>query len=194
MITVNKFQIQNDSTELSIELTTELGSTITSVLLWNMNDFKDYTKAININSKLDQLDNTESFIVTATELDITSFDDVWFIEIQSDFIPDNNCGEFLDPALAITYNLTPYYQCLLDKFLEIKIDDCKNCNESFTNDFILTINLLIEMIEKGIEEGYYEQIIGMITKLKKLCSLDKCNNCGTKCSKCGTYTQITYAE
>lgn len=190
MITVNNFQIQNNGTELLIDVSTELGSTITSLLLWNMNDFKDYTKAINLEYKLEQIDNTESFVVTVEELNITSFDDVWFIEIQSDYVPVDNCGEFLDPALAITYNLTPYYQCLLDKFLSIKIDECKNCNESLVNDFVLTIDLLIHMVEEGIQEGYYEQVISLISKLKKLCSLDKCKNCYKECSTCSKYIQL----
>ena len=108
MITVNNLEIQENGSQLAINIQTETGSLITSILLWNMNTFKDYTKAINLDYKLEQLTNIESFIVTAEELQISSFDDIWFIEVQSDYIPVDNCGEFLDPALGITYNLSPY--------------------------------------------------------------------------------------
>lgn len=190
MITINNFEIQNNGQNIIIDVETNVGYTITSVLLWKMNDFKDYTKAINLDYKLEQLDNTESITVTAEELELTAFEDVYFVEIQSDY-DVVECNEELIPALGITYNLTPYYQCLLNKFLSIKIDECKNCNESMVNNIVITLTLMLDMVEKGIEEGYYMQVIDLINKLKKLCSLDNCSNCyNTECSTCSKYKQL----
>lgn len=190
MIVINNLEIQDNGQTLAVDVQTETGSTITSALLWNMTTFKDYSRAINLDYKLEQLTNQEVFEVTAEELQISSFDDIWFIEFQSDYIPEDNCGEFLDPALGITYNLSPYYKCLLNRFFEHQKDPCVNCNEPFIDELVLSIGLTLDIVERSIEEGYYLQAIELIKKLKKFCSITKCNNCETvECSSCSKFKQ-----
>lgn len=190
MIVINNLEIQNNGQTLAVDVQTETGSTITSVMLWNMTTFKDYSRAINLDYKLEQLTNQEVFEVTAEELHISSFDDIWFIEFQSDYIPKDNCGEFLDPALGITYNLSPYYKCLLNRFFEHQKNPCVNCNEPFIDELVLSIGLTLDIVERSIEEGYYLQAIELIKKLKKFCSITKCNNCETvECSSCSKFKQ-----
>lgn len=190
MIVINNLEIQDNGQTLAVDVQTETGSTITSALLWNMTTFKDYSRAINLDYKLEQLTNQEVFEVTAEELQISSFDDIWFIEFQSDYIPEDNCGEFLDPALGITYNLSPYYKCLLNRFFEHQKNPCVNCNEPFIDEFVLSIGLTLDIVERSIEEGYYLQAIELIKKLKKFCSITKCNNCETvECSSCSKFKQ-----
>ena len=190
MIVINNLEIQDNGQTLAFNVQTEIGSTITSAMLWNMTTFKDYSRAINLNYKLEQLTNQEVFEVTAEELQISSFDDIWFIEFQSDYIPEDNCGEFLDPALGITYNLSPYYKCLLNRFFEHQKDPCVNCNEPFIDELVLSIGLTLDIVERSIEEGYYLQAIELIKKLKKFCSITKCNNCETvECSSCSKFKQ-----
>lgn len=191
MITINNFEIQNSGSELAIDVQTETGSLITSILLWYVDDFKDYTKATNLDYKLVQSSNQESFIVTAEELNISSFEDIWFIEVQSDYIPKDNCGEFLDPAIGITYNLSPYYTCLLNRFLEFNKNPCIDCDNSLIDNMTLAISLIIDILEKAIEEGYYLQAIDLLKKLKKFCNIKKCNNCQTvECSSCSKFKQL----
>ena len=190
MIVINNLEIQDNGQTLAVDVQTETGSTITSALLWNITTFKDYSRAINLDYKLEQLTNQEVFEVTAEELQISSFDDIWFIEFQSDYIPEDNCGEFLDPALGITYNLSPYYKCLLNRFFEHQKNPCVNCNEPFIDELVLSIGLTLDIVERSIEEGYYLQAIELIKKLKKFCSITKCNNCETvECSSCSKFKQ-----
>lgn len=190
MIVINNLEIQDNGQTLAVDVQTEIGSTITSAMLWNMTTFKDYSRAINLDYKLEQLTNREVFEVTAEELQISSFDDIWFIEFQSDYIPEDNCGEFLDPALGITYNLSPYYKCLLNRFFEHQKNPCVNCNEPFIDELVLSIGLTLDIVERSIEEGYYLQAIELIKKLKKFCSITKCNNCETvECSSCSKFKQ-----
>ena len=190
MIVINNLEIQNNGQTLAVDVQTEIGSTITSAMLWNMTTFKDYSRAINLDYKLEQLTSHEVFEVTAEELEISSFDDIWFIEFQSDYIPEDNCGEFLDPALGITYNLSPYYKCLLNRFFEHQKNPCVNCNEPFIDELVLSIGLTLDIVERSIEEGYYLQAIELIKKLKKFCSITKCNNCETvECSSCSKFKQ-----
>lgn len=188
MILINNFEIQNNGENLAIDIETNIGSTITSVLLWNINTFKDYTKAIDLSYKLNGLDNTESFTVNAEEVDVIKFEDIWFIEIVSDFT-DNECNNLLDPALGIAYNLSPYYNCLLNRFLKYHSEECSI--KSLVDDTTIMINLLIEMLEKGIEYGYYLQVIDLLYKLKELCNLNKCTNCEKViCTSCSKFKQI----
>lgn len=190
MIVINNLEIQDNGQTLAVDVQTEIGSTITSAMLWNITTFKDYSRAINLDYKLEQLINQEVFKVTAEELQISSFDDIWFIEFQSDYIPEDNCGEFLDPALGITYNLSPYYKCLLNRFFEHQKNPCVNCNEPFIDELVLSIGLTLDIVERSIEEGYYLQAIELIKKLKKFCSITKCNNCETiECSSCSKFKQ-----
>lgn len=190
MIVINNLEIQDNGQTLAVDVQTETGSTITSVMLWNITTFKDYSRAINLDYKLEQLTNQEVFEVTAEELQISSFDDIWFIEFQSDYIPEDNCGEFLDPALGITYNLSPYYKCLLNRFFEHQKNPCVNCNEPFIDELVLSVGLTLDIVERSIEEGYYLQAIELIKKLKKFCSITKCSNCETvECSSCSKFKQ-----
>ena len=190
MIVINNLEIQDNGQTLAVDVQTETGSTITSAMLWNITTFKDYSRAINLDYKLEQLTNQEVFEVTAEELQISSFDDIWFIEFQSDYIPEDNCGEFLDPALGITYNLSPYYKCLLNRFFEHQKNPCVNCNEPFIDELVLSVGLTLDIVERSIEEGYYLQAIELIKKLKKFCSITKCNNCETvECSSCSKFKQ-----
>lgn len=206
MIIINNFEIQNNGQNLALNVQTETGFTITSVLLWNMNNFKDYTRAINLDYKLEQTSNIESFVVTAEELSINKFEDIWFVEIQSNnqnlssgpfnsifnfvFNSGNTNITTLEPALGITYNLSPYYKCLLNKFFEHQKNPCVNCNDSFIDEFVLSIGLTLDVIERSIEEGYYLQSIELIKKLKKFCSITKCDNCETvECSSCSKFKQ-----
>jgi len=192
-ININNFSIINDGLSLAVNVETSEGYNITSVLLWKMVDFKDYSLAINLDYKLEQINNTEVFIVTAEELGISIFEDIYFIEIQSDE-PEENCTTCLNPALGITYNLLSYYNCLLNNLLDSEINDCANCNNLTNKNLVITISLLIDSVEKAIELGFYTQAISNVNKLKKLCSLSQCTNCNTnsyvlKCTSCGNFNQ-----
>lgn len=188
MIVINNFEIQDSGSELNIQLTTDATFVITKILLWNTDTFKDYTKAIDLSYKINGSNNTENITVTATELELDSFKDIWFIEIDSD-ATTSPCDLLLDPALGITYDFTPYYKCLLDKFLKQHTDDC-SLDGVVLNETTLTISLLLQMLEDGIEYGYYNQVIDLLTKVKKLCNLKACNNCEQiVCTSCSKFKQ-----
>jgi len=191
MITINNFEIINNGSQLAIDVETNVGYNITSILLWNMDTFKDYALATSLTYKLEQVNNKEVFIVTATELGIISFKDIYFIEIESD-APTEECSTCLLPALGITYSLLPYYKCMLDNLLKAEITDCVNCNDLSSKNLIVTINIIIDSIEKSIDLGYYLQAIDNINKLKKLCGLQNCINCKPiNCNTCSEFKQIT---
>lgn len=187
---INNFEILNDGQQLAIDVETISGSLITSIQLWNIDTFKEYSLSIDLNYKLEQINNKEIFIITATELNIPSFTDIWFIEIQSNYIGIEGCTNCQDPALGITYNLQPYYKCMLNYLLESEKSTDYNSINVYSNNLTITVNLLIDSIEKSLDIGYYLQAIEMINNLKKLCNISKCKNCQTViCSSCSKFIQ-----
>lgn len=191
MIKINDFQIIENGDKLAINVETNTGSIITSILLWNNDTFKDDSKSISLNYKLEQINNKEIFIINASEIQINNFEDIYFIEVKSNYEnEDDECDTCGTPAIGITYNLLSYYNCLLNYVLENKDSNCSDCNNSYINKTAITINLLIDSIEKGIETGYYSEVIDMLQELKKLCNLKNCTNCKKiNCSKCSKFKQ-----
>lgn len=191
MVKINNFQIINNGQDLSIDLETSLGFNITSIKLWNNYTFKDYDLALNLNYKIEAVNNKEIFIITANEAQVPVFKDIYFIEATSNEEDENdNCTDCSNPALGITYTMLPYYNCLLNYVLENKDSNCLDCNKSYINPIAITINLLIDSIEKGIDSGYYSQSIGLLSELKRLCGLKECTNCEKiNCTTCSKFTQ-----
>lgn len=188
-ITINNFQIIDGGSNLAIDVETNIGYNIESLLLWDMTTFKDYTLAKNLTSKLTLVNNREVLIINASEVGVTKFEDIYFIEIESTYIPppEEPCTNCTDPALGITYNLSPYYSCLLAYFLESSLNECLTCKEDPTKQIIITINLLLDVIEKALDLGYFVQAIASLNKLKKLCSINSC--VVEECVSCNKFKQ-----
>ena len=189
-VVIKNFEIINDGQQLAIDVETIEGSIITSIQLWNIDTFKDESLSIDLNYKLEQINNKEVFIIDAKEVSVYSFTDIWFIEIESNYVGEEGCTTCQDPALGITYNLQPYYKCMLNYLLnDTKSIDC-NSSSLYSNNLTITVNLLIDSIEKSLAIGYYLQAIEMLNNLKKLCNISKCKNCETViCTSCSKFIQ-----
>ena len=189
MITIKNFEIINEGKDLAVSIETNVGFNILSIDLWKMNVFKDYSKAIPLSQKIEAVNNKEIFIVTAEELQLPKFEDIYFIEVKSNFVGEEDCQSCSYPALGITYSLSGYYQCMFDYVLQ-NIDN-GNLDNNTNKNIAITINLLIDNIEKAIEVGMYSESILMIGQLKKLCNIKKCKNCKTiYCNSCNGFKQL----
>lgn len=189
-VVIKNFEILNDGQQLAIDVETITGSIITSIKLWNIDTFKDESLSIDLDYKLEQINNKEVFIIDAEEVSVYTFTDIWFIEIQSNYEGTEGCTSCQDPALGITYNLQPYYKCMLNYLLESEKSIYNNSTTVYSNNLTITVNLLIDGIEKSLEIGYYLQAIEMLNNLKKLCNISKCKNCETViCSSCSKFIQ-----
>jgi len=189
-VIINNFEILNDGQQLAIDVETVDGSLITSIKLWNINTFKDESLSIDLDYKLEQINNKEVFIIDAEEVSVYSFTDIWFVEIQSNYEGTEGCTSCQDPALGITYNLQPYYKCMLNYLLELEKSIECNSTTVYSNNLTITVSLLIDAIEKSLDIGYYLQAIEMLNNLKKLCNISKCKGCETViCSSCSKFIQ-----
>lgn len=181
-IQINDFSIIDNGETMSIDIETSIGETITSVKLWKMDDFKNYASAINLDYKLVQSDNTETFNVTALELSLSTFEDIYFIEIEDS---DDTT------TIGITYNLLQYYACMLNYLQESEITDCDNCNNLTNKNIVVTISLLIDSIKNAISLGFYTHAVNNVNKLKKICGLKQCTNCNViTCNTCSQFNQL----
>jgi len=190
MVKINNFEILEEGGKLAIDVETTVGFSITSILLWDSTTFKDYTAAVDLSYKLVNINNKEVFFVTAIELGITSFDNVNFIEVETNDTTDTSCDTCQLPTLGITYNLAEFKTCLINYILELKNTGCPTCNGAMFNDTVLMINLLIETIENCFEIGYYTQALDALVKLKKICSFNTCKDCKTvACASCNKFKQ-----
>lgn len=189
-IIINNFKITDAGTKLNIDVTTNIGHTITSILFWKMEDFKNLTLSIDLSSYLLQTSNTEDLIINAVDIGLTKFENLCFIEVYSSYENVDSCGNLLSPALGITYDLSEYYGYLLSVLLEIPVD-CKSCDNNKVNELVITINMLIDTIIKSVDIGYYTEAISMVNKLKKLVSLNTCTNCAPiECPSCNNFIQL----
>ena len=190
MITIKNLKITDVGANLNINVETNVGHTITSMLFWKMNDFKNPTLSIDLSEYLVQSSNIEDLTISAQDIGLAKFEDLCFVEITSSFVDVDSCGNLLSPALGITYDLSSYYGCLLTYLLEIPLD-CSTCDTTKTNQMVVTINMLIDTTIKAVDIAYYTEAISMVNKLKELCGLNTCTSCApVECPTCNNFVQI----
>jgi len=90
MVKINNFEILEEGGKLAIDVETTVGFSITSILLWDSTTFKDYTAVVDLSYKLVNINNKEVFFETAIEVGITSFDNVNFIEVETNDTTDTS--------------------------------------------------------------------------------------------------------
>lgn len=190
-ILINNFEILSGGKQIAIDVETTIGYNISSILLWTMPNFKDYSLAINLTSSLLKVNNKEVLIINANDVGVYKFEDICFIEIESTYVDPLGCQDCQSPSTGITYNLSTYYNCLLSYLMDLSINQCVNCEKNESNQLVITINMLIDSIMKSLEIGYYSQAIDMVNKLKKLCALKSCTDCPTiECTSCNNFIQV----
>lgn len=163
---ITTFSISQDRTQINLVI--EDAATLTDLKLWTDITYKDYSLAIDLSSKL-TASVVEIITISLSDLSITYFDGIYFIEAED---PD-------EIANAITADLTRYKECILDKMLEsIECGDCLKA----TNNNVLNAQTLLYSLETAIENSFIDEISLILIALKKYCSND--------CKSCGEYKNI----
>jgi hypothetical protein len=170
MITINTLQISTDRKTLTVALTTDVGSTFTTVNLWTEDTYKDSLTVKDLSSKLAGSTNTESFTITSTDVGVSVFDGLYFIEFGDD-------ASLLQ--LGAVAELTTYKKCLLDETLET-LNSSNNILQGEGGDNLklnklVYIHAILNSLQSAIISGYYGEAIDFIKVLKKFCK--KCSDC-----------------
>jgi hypothetical protein len=176
MITVNLLQISNTGDSITLNVSTEIGKTITGLRVWDSTGYNLSSQAIDLSNLLVQTSETETITLTPTDLEVSSISGLYLFEITSSEIEDNI-------YTAIVGNFSGYYECLLDKTLKVEIKNCKefnygNCPDCEENLFF--VSTLLDSLNAALIMGYYKEACRVVEDLKEVCDL--CTECG------GNYT------
>lgn len=189
-IVINNLKIINDGSQLLINIQTDETYFIDSISFWTMATFKDIASSIDLSIYLSKTSNIEDLTINASDIGVSKFEDIIFIEAISTYDDLTNGGGESSPTIGAAYDLSSYYGCILKYIMEIPLD-CKSCTDIKNNDSIITINMLIDTSIKALNVGYYTEAISMINNLKVLCR----NSCGTvasavTCTSCNNFIQL----
>lgn len=180
MINIDRVAINSDYS-IMVDINTSPGNHITKVLLWTMDTFKDYSKALDFSSMLDGSTNVESFFITAGQIQqgATRLDGIYFLEFTSD--EEDTCSTNINKNIAVVANTTLYQECLLNKVVSLDIEGCSevqepNCRECQENSKdVRYISTLLKSLDISIRFGFMEETIKIFKSLTKLC--DICHTC-----------------
>lgn len=163
-ITINSITISSDKKTMSISVDAGSGNLMTGVNLWTESTFKDFTLAVDFDSKLAGNVQIESFTILASDLSLDIFDGLYFLEFENDNSETN---------LGAVAELAEYRKCKLDKTLQYLYDT--DCSPSIKTE-ILNIHTFVDATEDAISLAYYAKAIEIIESLKELCAAD-CDTC-----------------
>lgn len=160
---ITDFSISTDRTQIDVTITD--ASLLSSLRFWSDTTYKDYSKAVDLTSKLTASD-TETITITLSDLGLSYFDGVYFLEAE----------DTSDISSAITQDLTRYKECILNKLTEYSV--CDGCLEKEALS-LLNAHALIIGVEDAISLGFINEILINLNALNKFCSND-CITCGQK--------------
>ncbi len=178
MVLINKLCISELSDKIEVEVTTEVGSTFTKVLLWNSSTYQDPAQAIDVSHLLTATSEVETFDIPASDLGVINILGLWFVEFTTDeVVEETDCCQD-NVRLGMVSNFTNYLECVLNGLLRMEIEGCgpklKDCDECSNYDPVLASTLL-QTLFSLINFGYIEDALSVIEKLDEMCEI--CNTC-----------------
>lgn len=158
---ITTFNINPNRTAINLTIVDAAG--VNSLNLWTDKTYKNYNSVIDLSSKLNG-SNIQDITIQLSDLNISYFDGIYFIEAESND----------DISSSITADLTRYEECILNKVLEISI-----CDDCLTKKSDATINshVLLTSLQDAIEQGFTDEIFTLVKALNKYCS-NECKSCG----------------
>lgn len=178
MITVNNLAINDDCDKILVDIEANTGVVFTKVLFWTTSTYPLEADAIDLTSLLAGSDNTEAFEIAATDVDLTYFNGLFFIEFTTDE-EDGDCIVDCDTLLVPVGNFTTYKNCVLENLLTVSIKNCtlslssaKDCIADF--DTLLFIESLIDSLFFAVKLYSFKEAIKMITAITELCDCCLC--------------------
>ena len=172
MININSLSINATSTAILASVSTSVGFTFTKILLWDNLTYRDYSKAIDLTSKLLQTSENEDFTIVLSDLTgISSLTGMLFIEFTTNEATSNT-------QTGLVANFVNYHECLMDKALAVTVKNCKieqgqgNCS---SQNNILFIGTLIDTLYTAVLFGLIDEAISIMETLNELCEV--CTHC-----------------
>ena len=178
MITINSLKIDQLYENINVDVETKVGNTITKMVLFTVNTYKNYGDEIDLSHLLDGSDETEVLTIPASELEVEKIHGLFWIEFTSDevIVPDD-CDNDSNKIMGVVSNFIKYHNCLLERVLKLEIkgceeikDECEDCNQNLP-----FINTLLSSLNLSLQFAHYEEAIKIVKMLDDMC--DICHTC-----------------
>lgn len=181
MIYVNNASIIDNGKAILIDLETDLEvDRIINLTLWVNENFKDYSKTIDISHYIDGSTNKELIKINALDLDLISFQGLIYIEAEDNSDTEENCSDCTNTKLIILTNFNKFYLCMVKELNKVHLDSCikegSNCCDIKNFDKVILMQNIIEGIKLNLKVGRYNVATEYMKKLNKLCKNCKDNN------------------
>ena len=164
-ITVNTFMVSNDLGTISLDVEVTSGQTVTEILLWDQDSYKDPSSSTDLTSLLSGLTNTEVIDITASDAGLSSFEGIYFLQITT---------SEPEAIIVATFNLTQYY--IVQAKLIANIDlSCLNCNGNFQN--ALLFDMYLEATKNSLILGRFQDAISNLANLIITIDTSDCDEC-----------------
>jgi len=164
---ITQFQINAARTEIDLTITD--AATITSLVLFKEDTFKDYTLGVDLSALLTAA-ATENITITLAAINESAFDGVYYIEAQD---PD-------EIRFGITADLTRYKECILEDTVALAL--CDSCFEKQSLK-LTNAQQLLRGLQDAVDTGFYREAFNLVGALNKFCSND--------CKTCGSYSNVS---
>jgi hypothetical protein len=180
-ITVKTFMVSNDLATISLDVEVTSGQTVTEILLWDQDTYKNPSTSKNLSSLLSGATNTETFNITANDASLANFSGIYFLQITT---------SEPEAIIVATLNLTQYY--IVQAKLIANIDlSCLNCNGNFQN--ALLFDMYLEATKQSLVLGRFQDAIDNLKKLiitVDTSDCDECNNIEALVSSAGNIVSV----
>lgn len=166
-ITIKEFKINNTRTEISVDIELSPGSLVTSLTLWDESNYKDPLTNIDLSYKISGQLNTETFVISTSDANVSSFNGIYIMEIETDNPSDV-------PGIVGTISLNRFYSAIAQLLCNINLS-CLNCNDNFQNALLLDVYL--EAIRMALTLGRFTDAIMHLKKISLF--TETCKDCDT---------------
>jgi len=165
MISVTKFMVSNDLSTLDLDVEVNSGETVTKLLLWNQDSYKDPEQQIDLTSLLAGSSNVESIQISAAVAGESTLSGMYFLQIETS---DS------EAAVVATFNPTQYYTVQAKLIANVDLS-CLNCNANFQN--ALLFDMYLEATKQALLMGRYQDAIDNLANVIITISSSDCDEC-----------------
>ena len=165
-INISRFMVSNDMGSIELNMTVNTGETVTKILMWDNNNYKDPSQSKDLSSLIVGSSNSESITISASNADVSKFSGIYFVQIETS---DS------EAVVVATMNMTQYY--IIQAKLIANIDlSCLNCNANFQN--ALLFDLYLEATKNALMLGRFQDAIDNLKNLIITVDGSGCTSCG----------------
>lgn len=141
-------------------------SDLTTINLWTHKTYKDYTKLINLNSKLTG-SAEEDINIYPSDINENYFDGIYYIEVI----------DSTTKSIAALAELLKYHECLINKTLKLINNDCDACDKASLE--ATNISLAIKALTYAVKSLAINAMQTIIKYLDLAC-VDSCSGCAAE--------------